>query len=211
MLNSFNDTIKEMQSLDKETCDYASKVMTLAEESKSIKYDLDERKGKRINRESIIKKVQHARVLSTNAAGYWKSIDPIEYGKWLCVVNAADMILLKIDDVKNSSKIIIDRDEQCCAVAENKSDSDEEGIDSVLTKSKAFVKSSDGRMVTVDELFPPSKKAIPSNRFSRKLKTSGKKRTIEDISCQAFTMYLNGGQYGISLSCIMKDYSGLME
>ena len=84
------------------------------------------------------------------------------------------MLLLKTDEVKKSSKIIIDIDEPCCAVAEKKNDSDEEGMGSVFAKSKAFVKSSDGRMVTVDELLPPAKKATPSNRFSRKLKPTKK-------------------------------------
>ena len=89
-----------MRLIDKDFSDYAKNIMSLAEECNNMKRCLDRMKENRRSVESLIARINSTRVKSKHAMQYWKSVDPLEYGKWLCIINDADKIMSRVDNSK---------------------------------------------------------------------------------------------------------------
>ena len=62
-----------------------------------MKMILEEMKEKRRATEMLISKINGARIKSKQAMHYWKNVDPLVYGKWLCLIHAADIIMSRVD------------------------------------------------------------------------------------------------------------------
>ena len=131
-------------------------------------------KGKKKIAESFVDIIQSARTKAQHAAKYWITIDPVEYGKWLCVLNATNRILSRVDEVREKENENIDVDKETSASV-NQLSSDLECDSNEVNVQNTFVEASDGRMVTVNEILPAGLKATPSSRFSRKLKGTTRK------------------------------------
>ena len=185
--HAYDEILTEMQSISKD-CEYEENVMSLAEECSKLQKSIQAMKEKRKMVESFIDKIQSGRTKAKHAAKYWMKIDPVKYAQWLCIINASDRILSKVDETKEKAKamtkVTIDVDKESSTLGNELS-------------SDTFVESSDGNMVTVNEVLPAGLKATPKNRFSRKLRTTTTKRTAHDfVPIESYTLYLNGGRNG---------------
>ena len=193
---SYNAKLKEMQSTSKNSCEYEETIMSLAEECNKLKTSIQAMKEKRNTAQSFVDLIQSARTKAQHAVKYWITIDPVEYGKWLCVLNATNRILSRVDEAREKANETIDVDKDISASG-NQLSSDHESESNEVIVQNTLVEASDGRMVAVDGILPAGLKATPSSRFSRKIKGTTNKRSARDfVPVEKYTMYLNGGKGG---------------
>ena len=183
-----------MRLIDKDSSDYAKNNMSLAEECNNMKRFLDRMKENRRSVESLIARINSTRVKSKHAMQYWKSVDPLEYGKWLCIINDADKIMSRVDNSKQQASVVINVDQLCSTNSHNDNLVILETNNNEECNEISEIESPDGQMPKISGVVPTAAKATPSDRSERQL---GKKRKAADyIPIGTFTLYLNGGKQG---------------
>ena len=109
--HDYNGKLEQMSLMDKNCGDFSKNIMMLAEECNSMKMILEEMKEKRRATETLISKINGTRIKSKQAMHYWKNVDPLVYGKWLCLIHAADIIMSRVDCTKELPGYVIDNDQ----------------------------------------------------------------------------------------------------
>ena len=125
---------------------------------------------------------------------YWKSVDPLEYGKWLCIINDADKIMSRVDNSKQQVSVVINVDQLCSTNSHYDNSVILETNNNEECNEISEIESPDGQMPKISGVVPTAAKATPSDRSERQL---GKKRKAADyILIGTFTLYLNGDKQG---------------
>ena len=99
---------------------------------------------------------------------YWKSVDLLEYGKWLCIINDADKIMSRVDNSKKQARVVINVDQLSSKNSHTANSSILETTTNEECNEMIDIESPDGQMPKISGVVPIAAKATPSHISERR-------------------------------------------